>query len=725
MTKISYFTRVFEKKPNDNIDFEDYLSGIKTGRWQDVVFNYRSGKIKKQLIPCVTPSGIFSSRNYEGLEEHSGFINIDIDSKDNPDVDLIAKRDEIYADEHVYAGHCSVSGKGITIYVKINPSKHYESFCALEKYFANEYQIIIDQAAKDVPRLRFVSYDPDLYINKKAKKWNRYIEKQKQQPKHFGDYIASKSDFEFVMEQIISRRINIADDYSDWVKVGFAISSEFGEAGLSYFHDISKISDKYNADKCDKKYKSLLGTRTSGITIRTFFWLAKINDCEIKSERTKRIESVGRLRAKQVGTSGGSKNKEEAMREAKTYLKQVEDIDGSDVDEILEQVKDLQDNELKEKTDLQQKIDICIQIIKNKKVRYNIITGKLESEGAQLTDNDINSLYIDSIEVDPTINKDLFITLINSNRVEKVDPLIEFIEKHKHLKPTGNIQKLLDSLNDEMDIQGTPITDYKEIYVYKWLISIIASVYGTYSLMILVLTGKQMTEKTNWFRGLLPNELHSYYAESKLDAGKDDEILMTQKLIIIDDEFGGKSKQEAKKLKDLSSKQYFSIRRPYGKFAEDIRRIAVLGGTSNDDEILNDPTGNRRIIPLRVKSIDIDSYNKINKKELFIEMYHEWRRIGDGWMLTPDEVSWLNKSTIKHEQEVSEEQLIQKYYGIDNNYLFGITSTDVKVNLEQKTQQRLSLYKIGQSLNKLGYKRKAIKTKGSVSQVWNIKEDFE
>ena len=52
---------------------------------------------------------------------------------------------------------------------------------------------------------------------------------------------------------------------------------------------------------------------------------------------------------------------------------------------------------------------------------------------------------------------------------------------------------------------------------------------------------------------------------------------MTKKILIVDDEFGGKNKSDYKKLKNLSSKQHFSVRRPYGKVSEDLERIAVLG----------------------------------------------------------------------------------------------------------------------------------------------------
>jgi predicted P-loop ATPase len=722
MSNISIFSKVFDKTPSGVITFDDYLSGIKIGRWEDVVLSYRNGKIKKELIPCVTASGTFTQRSYKGLEQHSDIINIDIDAKDNPEIDVISLRDNLFTDPYILAGHVSVSGKGLSLYVKINGKKHYESYCAIEKYFANTYHIIIDSAAKDIPRLRFVSLDPELHHNKKSKKWTEYLEKEKTPPPSYS-HVSSSSDFDYVMQQITGRSLNIAEDYDDWVKIACSIISKFGSNGRDYFHTISSMSTKYDRAKCDKKYDLLLKSGSNKTNISTFFWYAKNAGCEIKSTRTKEIEKVAKIRAKQVGKSGGYETKDQAMREAQKYLSEVAQIDGKDVEEILEQVKDLPDRELQEKTDTQEKIDIIMQIIKDKKLKLNEITGNIEGIDGVVTDNLVNSYYLDCLNIDDCIKKEFFTTILFSNRVQKFDPFKEFIKKYKHLKPEGNIQKLLDCLNDDMAYDDQPICDYKEIYVYKWLISIMASIHGTYSLMILVLTGEQMIEKTNFFRSLLPKELRCYYGESKLDAGKDDEILMTQKLILCDDEFGGKSKQEAKKLKDLSSKQYFSIRRPYARIPEDIRRIAVLCGTSNDDDIINDPTGNRRILPLKIKSIDKEKLAEIDKTELFMEMYHEWKKIGDGWMLTKYEVEWLNKIGVKHEQDVAEFDLIQKYYTSDPLRIYDITTTDIKVFIESVTQQKLSLYKIGQSLRKLGYERKAkYDLQGKKLQVWNVQK---
>lgn len=722
MTHISLFTKVYDTTPAESISFDDYLTGIKIGKWEDVVLSYRNGKIKKELIPCVTASGTFTQRNYKGLQQHSDIINIDIDAKDNPDDDVLAIRDQLFADPYIYAGHVSVSGNGLSLYMKINGKKHYESYCAIEKYFANTYHLTIDPAAKDVPRLRFVSLDPDLHLNKKAKKWTEYLEKSKTPPLIL-NYVASDSDFDFVIEQIKSRSLNIADDYNDWIKIGLSLISHLGSNARDPFHLISSMSAKYDHKKCDKKFDSLLKSGSKKTNISTFFWYAKNAGCEIKSARTKEIEKVAKIRAKQVGKSGGYETKDHAMKEAHKYLTEVAKIEGDDVSQILEQVKELPDRELNEKTDTQEKIDIIMQIIHDKKLKHNIITGNIEGSDGVVTDNLVNSYYLDCLNIDDSIKKDFFTTILFSNRIEKFDPFKQFIEENKHLKPKGNIQKLLDCIEDDVYYEGQHVYDYKEIYVKKWLISIVASIYGTYSLMILVLTGKQMIEKTNFFRSLLPCELRQYYGESKLDAGKDDEILMTQKLIICDDEFGGKSKQEAKKLKDLSSKQYFSIRRPYARIPEDIRRIAVLCGTSNDDDIINDPTGNRRILPLKVKSIDKEKLEQIDKDELFIELYHTWKEMGNDWMLTKHEVEWLNKIGIQHEQDVAEFDLIQRFYTKDESRVYEVTTTDVKVYIESKTMQKLSLYKIGQSLRKLGYTRKSIRnSEGSVKQCWNVIE---
>jgi len=58
----------------------------------------------------VTPSGIFSYRNSKSLISHSGFIGIDIDTKDQIRTDFNEVRNELQKDNYTYSLHDSVSG---------------------------------------------------------------------------------------------------------------------------------------------------------------------------------------------------------------------------------------------------------------------------------------------------------------------------------------------------------------------------------------------------------------------------------------------------------------------------------------------------------------------------------------------------------------------------------------------------------------------------------------
>jgi hypothetical protein len=189
---------------------------------------------------------------------------------------------------------------------------------------------------------------------------------------------------------------------------------------------------------------------------------------------------------------------------------------------------------------------------------------------------------------------------------------------------------------------------------------------------------------------------------------------MTKKIIIMDDEFGGKSKQEAKKFKELTAKDTFSIRKPYGKFHEDLKRIAVLAGTSNENEIINDPTGNRRIIPINVISIDWDRFYAIDKTALWMELYWRWKEIGNGWMLTKQEINYLNMITVNNEVPSIEQEAILMFFQMPGSG--GLTqmmsNTEILNYIETRTKLKISPVKLGVSLKKLGFTKKSKRIDG-------------
>ena len=68
---------------------------------------------------------------------------------------------------------------------------------------------------------------------------------------------------------------DITASYADWLKVGFAIAGEFGEAGRPYFHAISSLYPGYDQAESDKKYDECLKSNECKTDIATIFYLAK------------------------------------------------------------------------------------------------------------------------------------------------------------------------------------------------------------------------------------------------------------------------------------------------------------------------------------------------------------------------------------------------------------------------------------------------------------------
>ena len=86
---------------------------------------------------------------------------------------------------------------------------------------------------------------------------------------------------------------DITADYGDWLKVGFALASEFGESGRRYFHDISSIYSGYERQECDKKYDQCLKSDNGKTNIATLFYLAEQQGVRLPhQEHSSRLNKV-------------------------------------------------------------------------------------------------------------------------------------------------------------------------------------------------------------------------------------------------------------------------------------------------------------------------------------------------------------------------------------------------------------------------------------------------
>ena len=82
-------------------------------------------------------------------------------------------------------------------------------------------------------------------------------------------------DIEVVTRRIEDAGVDITVGYAAWRDVGFALSDALGEAGRQYYHRVSCLNPDYNKQECDKQYDKCLKAHGTGVTVKTFFQLAK------------------------------------------------------------------------------------------------------------------------------------------------------------------------------------------------------------------------------------------------------------------------------------------------------------------------------------------------------------------------------------------------------------------------------------------------------------------
>lgn len=692
--KVTLFKKITQTSNGIDLFIDEILMGVKSGRWQDLCLpimkeNDKSKRTElKKLVPYFTAAGTFSERKNAGLKEHSGLIAIDFDDVDNLNMYIGL----VNADPYTFATFKSVSHTGFCALVKIIADKHKESFEGLSNYYYQLLKIPIDPACKDISRPRFVSYDQDAYMNPQSKIFKEYPKKETKQEVYQRtkvDYLHTDDKFDRVLKQI---NIDITGDYNQWVRIGFAIASKYGDAGEDYFHHISSFSAKYDRKDCSRQYRYCLRNKP-GISISTFYYYAKQAGISISDKIEDHIAKVAHF----AKTGGRDKNSVKQILE----LQQLPANDAI-IDAVFnsENFKPISENDGKDKLNID---DVECWLSTNYKIKRNSITRFYENDGKEMQTEDLNTIFIAAKKVFEKLSREIFDTIIFSHFTPTYNPIKEYLQS---LNWDGKdyLTPLCQSINS-----NTGDFYYRKILLQSWLLGIIESIFDEQpNVLQLILAGKQNTGKSVFFKKLLPKPLQSYLGLSQLDKGKDDELLMCQKLLILDDEYSGKSKMDAKLIKRLLSAPSFDLREPYGKKNITLKRIATLGATSNETELLNDPTGNRRNLIFEViGKFNYELYNQINKEQLFAQLMYLNSK-GFKSELNDAMIELIEKNTgEKHSEASIEAECLHMLFELPNyasDYDF-MTATQIKVIIEKNTEQRLSIKKLGMELKRLGYER--------------------
>ena len=112
-----------------------------------------------------------------------------------------------------------------------------------------------------------------------------------------------------------------------------------------------------------------------------------------------------------------------------------------------------------------------------------------------------------------------------------------------------------------------------------------------------LLVGAQGTRKSTFCRSLIPPAIRVYYTDSiDFSQKKDAELYLNRFALINIDEFDQISATQQGFLKHILQKPIVNIRKPHATAVLELRRYASFIATSNQKDLLTDPTGSRRFI---------------------------------------------------------------------------------------------------------------------------------
>lgn len=316
LINVSMFKNARDNKTCGTMNLWDWL--LERNRYTTLVETLRlepddsRRKRIKDLLPAITPSGVFHRRNANSLMTPSNLICIDIDGKDNPSISDMEELKARLA-KLPYVMYCGLSASGTGLFCIIpyeDYRKHKLHFYALEQDF-KDMGIVVDSSCSDICRLRFYSYDEHPHINTNAEVYTKTLEKPsviRSRPHHKtssgvlenpGNEATENSSLEEILLQssnldsvsvipqtktqqvekllklVVEKQIDITQIYNDWIKIGLVIKNLFGDKGLDLFLKVSSFYPNYSQEEAENKYLELDEKRYRANTQNLFDIAAK------------------------------------------------------------------------------------------------------------------------------------------------------------------------------------------------------------------------------------------------------------------------------------------------------------------------------------------------------------------------------------------------------------------------------------------------------------------
>lgn len=264
----------------------------------------------------------------------------------------------------------------------------------------------------------------------------------------------------------------------------------------------------------------------------------------------------------------------------------------------------------------------------------------------------------------------------------------------------------------------------------KWLTAAVKRVFeaGCKFDHVLVMEGEQGLGKSTALRTLATfgDEKRVYCTDafSFSDIDDKDSIRKTNGNIIVElAEMVGHNKKETEEIKRWIGMQEDVARFAYARHEQRFPRMFVLACTTNSTEYLNDPSGNRRYWPFRVKAIDLQALAK-DRQQLWAEAVH-WYKMGLYIGPTPEEMELAKAQQVRRlESDPWDAAVTNALVELSHKQSFTTGEVMASMGMALRDKDFAAKRRIGSILMGMGYENKARwdAERGKTVRDWRLKD---
>ena len=638
-----------KKEVINRLDLETLVEMIRSNperqRVFDVRLNYRFDGVHTVSLPRVCFGADFD--RYKGqarMQAYNGLVVIEVNDLKTYD-EAVAIRNQASRMDETLIAFLGASGMSVKIVCRGElfsdaapsqegkeaaklPTKpeeiqqfHLNLYNTARRAYQNQFGLNILYLEPLVERTVYVSADPELYFNPKARPFKADTQKHDQQ---------EPAPISWESSQLMPGRSVTRTYHFNWL---FIVKQVLGD----YFK-LEDVSDE------DRQMELLM--RIASMSLEQGIPLAHAQGMTLEHP----VLNTDPMLVKNVfATVYDVTQQEDYLKKHKTKpLKSVPD-------------------------DTIQAMRTEIFLNSNFDMRKNLMTGVAEyrykySEDQTfkpLTEEVRNDMTIQAREQglkswDQDVNR-----FINSTRIEQYDPVNAWLDKLPEWDGNDYIKELA---------QRVPTTQpHWEKYLRMWLVGMVAQWREsdkqlTGNALTPLLIGRQGCGKTRFCKTLLPQELRDYYNDKLNFKNEFDlNIALTSFALINIDEFDKTTNSQQIVLKYLLSSSDVKFRPPYGKTIKQYRRYTSFIGTTNQQQPLVDPTGSRRFVCVGIPyGQNIDYTDNLNHRQLYAQALHLFDN-GERYWLNDEEIDVLIEENVPYQRAVDLVEMIADTFSKPND----------------------------------------------------------